>query len=484
MKIAKLFLSFLCCVFSFTVGIGQSWLWGKMGIGDAFVNAIASDKNGNCYLAGMFYNNDTIHFGSYDLVNNGVNNGEEDEQFLVKYDKLGNLIWAKQTINVNNGYGSIDDECFISLDASGNSYLVGNFPDTLVAGLDTLINNMVASFSLTTFIAKYDTNGNVVWAKKANVLNDSSRVAGKAISTDVYGNSFVTGLFEDTIQFGSQTLTTPSPLGPVFTFLVKYDSSGNVKWARQSTSNTIYGATALSVAADRNGNSIICGWFVDSITFGSYKLGAFPTEAGDFFVVKYDSLGNVLWAKQAVIPNLVNPYNGCEGRTVATDKIGNIYVAGIFMDTMILDSYTLVGSHTDNFFLAKYDPDGNVVWAKASKALDNNQWGVGSISADNENHIYLSAGGGQGHCKVVFSNDTLSVDDTSIYDGPSLIYKLDSNGNALCSSIILGGARIWNYISSDTSGKYVYVGATTATEMIFGDDTVNPFSVPVDSIFA
>jgi hypothetical protein len=473
----------LCFIslFTFHFSFSQSWLWGKIGIGDAGGFSAVSDKNGNSYLSGLFFPFDTLQFGSYILIDSGSAIGSGNLNiFIVKYNPSGNVIWAKQTVNINSNLDALTSgPCAISVDGPGNIYLNGNFPDTLLVGSFTLVNTILLSGSNTTFIAKYNSNGNVLWATEATVYNDSSDIGGMAISTDIYGNSYIAGAFLDTIQFGTQTITTPST-SLVYAFLVKYDSNGNVKWARQSTGNTLYGATSYGVASDRFGNSIIGGGFDDSVTFGSFKLGsAIVSETeGDMYIAKYDSNGNVLWAKQGVIPNI---NSGCEAWALTADKSGNVYVAGDFEGTVSLGTYTIVGTAYNNFFVAKYDTNGNVLWAKHSIGLDNNDYGAETISIDNYNHVYLSVVGGTPGTlsKVAFDGDTLSINDTAEYDGVSLIFKLDSNGNILCHSIIRGGA-FNNCIASDTSGNYVYFGGSTTTEMIFGEDTVNPLSYPLN----
>jgi hypothetical protein len=293
-----IFIASFFSLFTFHLSFSQAWLLGKMGIGDCWVTSIALDKNGNCYIAGLFPN-DTIQFGSYLLENSSAHNNNDDI-FLIKIDQFGNIVWARQTININSNPDAVTNApCSVSFDYLGNIYLNGNFPDTLFLGSITLINNIRSTWD-NTFIAKYDPNGNIIWAKQSNGFNDTSNVGGRAISTDIYGNSYITGSYIDTIQFGSEILTTPSNT-LVYTFLVKYDSNGNVKWVRQSTGNTIYGAISLSVVSDNYGNSIIGGYFEDSITFGSIKLGSIPSETGgDMFITKFDSNGNALWVKSSL----------------------------------------------------------------------------------------------------------------------------------------------------------------------------------------
>ena len=76
------------------------------------------------------------------------------------------------------------------------------------------------------------------------------------------------------------------------------------------------------------------------------------------FLVKLDSSGNVLWAKNNTGTSIE------EGYSVCTDKKGNIYVTGIFKGTNItLDTIVLTNTMPgySDVFLAKYDKNGNVI---------------------------------------------------------------------------------------------------------------------------
>ena len=111
----------------------QSWMWGSSCNGDAGVLSVASDSRGNCYSAGLFQN-DTLHFGTYTLMNSTVTNypySSDEDAFLVKYDPQGNVLWAKQTKEKNTNASLVTfSPVSVCADGSGNTYLSGNYPDT------------------------------------------------------------------------------------------------------------------------------------------------------------------------------------------------------------------------------------------------------------------------------------------------------------------------------------------------------------------
>ena len=115
-----------------------------------------------------------------------------------------------------------------------------------------------------------------------------------------------------------------------------------------------------SIATDVSGHIYVTGNFsAPYIIFGVDTL--FNNGGQDIFVVKYDSTGQVIWAKSfgGDLNNIPN--------SIAADAFGNIYVVGNFTShTLTFASTTLVNdsAHFENMFLAKIDgANGNPLWA-------------------------------------------------------------------------------------------------------------------------
>jgi len=250
--------------------------WAKTASGGySWGNGIATDIFGNSYITGYF--STIVSFGSHTLVSAGG-----VDIFLVKYDPLGNVLWAKSAggAGADGGYG-------VAVDAFGNVCITGYFSSSPF---------MIGAFTFTNaggddiFIAKYDSAGNVLWAKSAG---GTSYDDAYSISSDSSGNVFITGIFDSPLlTFGSYTLNNA---GGHDIFLAKYDSSGNVLWAKSAggTSDDF----GYHIATDASGNVYLTGYYnSSSITFGSFTF----TNAGigdNAFLIKYNSSGNVIWAK-------------------------------------------------------------------------------------------------------------------------------------------------------------------------------------------
>jgi len=166
-----------------------NWLWAKQAGGTSpdYSYGIAIDSSGNSYVTGYFWG--TASFGTTTLTSSG-----DIDIFIAKLDSSGNWLGAKQAGGTSNDYGY-----GIAIDSLGNSYVTGYFEGTASFGTTTLTSNGGNDI----FVAKLDSSGNWLWAHKAG---GTSNDLGYGIDTDSSGNSYVTGYFKETASFGTTTL--------------------------------------------------------------------------------------------------------------------------------------------------------------------------------------------------------------------------------------------------------------------------------------
>ena len=101
--------------------------------------------------------------------------------------------WAKQT----GGTGT-DNGTKITLDASGNVYTTGSFQGTVDFDPGTGISTLISNGSSDIFITKFDASGNFIWARQmGGILSD----AGVSIDVHTTGEIYVTGVFQDAVDF-------------------------------------------------------------------------------------------------------------------------------------------------------------------------------------------------------------------------------------------------------------------------------------------
>ena len=113
--------------------------------------------------------------------------------------------------------------------------------------------------------------------------------------TDNKGNVYTVGTFRTSLTFGNYTIYS---YGIQNIYIVKYDSSGKFLWAKNDCTGE-GGLNLNSAAIDKSGNIILCGdFYSNQKSFGSIVLSnSNPSGPTKYFVVKYNSDGNVLWAK-------------------------------------------------------------------------------------------------------------------------------------------------------------------------------------------
>lgn len=280
--------------------------------------------------------------------------------------------WAVQGGGAGSNSTSDKGEA-VATDSQGNVIITGIFEGTAQFGTQSL----TSAGSNDIFVAKYDTEGNIIWAVKAG---GTQLDWAKAICTDKNDNIIITGQFSGTATFGTSTTLTASSTD---IFTAKYNSNGVLQWAKKEGGSSV--DRGLAVAADTSGNIIVTGDFSGSVSFGSTNLTS--AGAADVFLLKYNAAGNVQWAKKA--GNTVND-RAC---AVTTDPAGNIYIAGSFGGTVTFGTTTLTatgGSNDTDIFTAKYDAAGNVVWAKKGGSNSIVVEEARGIAIDNSQNIYVT----------------------------------------------------------------------------------------------
>lgn len=442
-------------LFSFILFSGfinaQDFQWAKSGEGSAFETGqrVATDTNGNVYVTGYF-DSSSITFGTTTLTNSNTSTADI---FVVKYDANGNVLWATSTGGTNN-----DQANDIATDTDGNVFITGSFQSSSITFGSTVLSNTSSAGSLDIFVVKYNSSGNVVWAKSVGGTGGTINEEGEGIATDTNGNVLVTGYVRSSsVNFGTTALTSS---GQADIFIVKYDTNGNTLWARRDGGGGAdYGN---SIATDPNGNLCITGYFYSgTITIGSDTLtNNSQSSLYDIIVVKYDANGNPIWARSA--GGNVNDY----GLDLVTDSNGNVFVTGFFTNFAItFGSTTLQNSGTKDLFVVKYDTTGNVAWANKAGGTDNEE-GLG-IATDNNGNVYVTG---------YFYSSSINFGATTLNQtGASDIYivKYDNNGNVLWARST-GGIDIEQAYGIATSGAdNIYLTGTFLSSTIpFGTTTL------------
>ncbi len=342
-------------------------------------------------------------------------------------------------------------------DNAGNVYVVGTFTSTsFTLGGITLTNNG----SSDVFIAKYSNEGLVVWAKSAG---GSGADSATSIATDNAGNLYVTGYFNSSsITFGTTTLTNASA-GTNDIFIVKYDASGNVKWAKRAGGTS--DDNINDIAIDINNNIYITGNFTSSsLLFGSTTLT--NVGANDIFYAKYDTSGTVQWAHSAA--SSFDEY----AKAITVDASGNSFITGSFIGpALTFGTITLTNNGNENLFITKINTGGTAVWAHQIGNTANDK-GI-DVMTDVSGNIFLTGS----FSSATMSNDASTFTLTNSSPGTYDIFtvKYNTSGTALWAKSIGGtGDEFASAINIDAC-SYVYVCGSfnSSGNITFGSSTLN-----------
>jgi hypothetical protein len=342
---------------------GPAWDWVRTfgGSSSDAVAAMASDALGNVYVTGYFQNTNVIGTDTLIAPKN------VRSIFVAQYDASGAPQWARQVSGDKS-----DNPTAIATDASGNVYVTGYFYSSNAAFGPYVITNQTPSYS-DVFLAKYNNQGSVQWAVSAIGTRDD---ASRGIAIDSDGNILIVG------DFASPTLTLPGQvltnIGGTDVFVAKFNPQGQIVWARNAGDSSINDGNA--VALDAAKNVYITGELWGSIRFGSFDLDSHFDH--DTFLAKYNASGDLQWARQ------LNSLSVTVARNLAADADGDLIMAGYLDQTCDFDDITVVAHGSQDVFVAKFNPAGEVVWAR-------NMGGPGSdtprsLAVDAAKNVYVT----------------------------------------------------------------------------------------------
>ncbi|MFC2100852.1 SBBP repeat-containing protein [Bacteroidota bacterium] len=289
---------------------------------------------------------------------------------------------------------------------------------------------------------------------------------GTSVTTDVSGNVYMTGSFENTADFDpSLSSANLSSNGSKDIYIAKYTSSGSYVWAIGiGGSSTDEG---YAVVVDIYGNVIVTGYFNGTADFnpgtGTYYLTS--NGSSDIFIAKYSSSGNFIWAHS------MGSTSWDWGKSLGVDIFGDVYFTGIFTGTVDFDPGTstnnLVSNGNMDAFIAKFSSSGNLSWAK----------NIGGLSGEYSNDIHVDLFGTNLHITgsfggtVDFDPGTGTTNLTSVGSSDVFIAKYSSSG------VYMWAERIGQ--SSTNMGKSIDVddnGNVYVTGTFYGTADFNPGS--------
>ena len=350
-----------------------------------------------------------------------------------------------------------------SIDTSSSNEIV-------VAGIisgSTTLNMGTASVTsgqlIEPWVGKSDADGNWQWMEKVSVVGTSQYAEATVMDIAVApnGDIFATGMFYDTIMFGSITL--PST-GFYDCWIAKLSASGQWQWAEAlrgngdvdagtaTTLDVVYG-TAISV--DSNNNPIIGGWFLGNTDVGiAADTGAQNGDDIEVFVAKYGNSGNLLWTEVA------RGQGTQEINTMTVEDNNDIWVATTFDGSMTFGSIVLTAGLNDNpMGIAKISQSGT--WQSAYASTGSGQPIATDFTTDDQNNLLMSG--------VYSGSINLGSQLTSAGQNDAFVASMSASGGWNWAQTVGGSSYdSGNGIEFDEITGYSIMGLSSQSNFNFG----------------
>ncbi len=235
---------------------------------------IECDKiTGDVYMVGEYQN--TGVFGSVNITA-----ASQSDYFLVKYNSAGVFQWVR----TNTGTNWADHGWGVAVDNSGNVYAVGSGSGPSVTfGTITLNCNV-----LNGFVVKYNSAGTVQWA---NALGGAGQADCFDIVVDARGDSYITGYFNGTSTFGSNSIT---PVGGDDLYYIKYSTNGGMLWVKTAGSPGPDRGERLAMSP-LGDKILLTTWAANNCNFGPGYVVSNPFASQTTALITSDTLGNYNW---------------------------------------------------------------------------------------------------------------------------------------------------------------------------------------------
>lgn len=317
------------------------------------------------------------------------------------------------------------------------------------------------------FVAKHrGLSGALAWARHFGGAGAEGNVYDLVAGAN--GTIVASGAFSGSVDFDGTLLTATQEHGTGSAssgsygsmFLTALSATGAVRWALQAKGDVLSGGN--EVAADPSGGFVQVGIFGGTEQpGGTLEIGAssLPFDGGRFdtYVSKITGGGRVLW---------VTPIGGAgaqRGKAIATDSSGNVLVAGDGWggETRFAPDKAFTSTNQD-FWVAKYDPDGHLLWFRsyASTGVDE----VKGIGTDAAGNVIVAAS---------FAGRSIDIGDRHVVAAPgaretAVVFALSPDAKRVLWTNTITSVLLCCELEVDTQGNTFVANSAYGPSVTFG----------------
>ena len=407
----------------------------------------------NIYTVGSIVG--TNYFGADTLI---TADGVYESSFL-KQTTAGTALWGRSI--TNNGNGSSYAQC-VAAAPGGGIYASGVFSGTNWLGTNKLVD--VAGGS--TYLARFDSNGNVLWIQTITGTNGNF-TEYHDLTSDPAGNVTISALISGGTRVGTSNVFVLGQQG----VLAQFDANGNLRWLQLPSgwpdyltynAGCLYGAMYGALTS-----------YIGGVTNLSDRRNAL------FSLNATNGQGNWLRGLAAHLDQ-GNPYGFLDDEPLVAVSGTNVFVAGIaWGSNAVFGAYSVTFPMSKGEYLARYDTNGNVQLATTFGSEYTWPW---SMQADASGNVYI---GSDFDTYSIFGNDIIaapfyatvqslgSLAPGAYIPGQTCVAKFDRNGNPLWARLAESGSSDLNSRDIALASDGVWSCGFFNQQSVFGSITIN-----------
>ncbi|MEP6647374.1 MAG: SBBP repeat-containing protein, partial [Saprospiraceae bacterium] len=434
-------------------------VWNEINISDwATFEVISTDAGVSWSQAGVSPVSQGISTGAFVALEERdvhiISTEESDGNKEIYYYRTGNgnPFLDHNTFAWGHAFGSAQNDVAYDVvaDSARNVYVTGSFENTVDFDPAAADFDLVSAGGTDIFIAKYDSTGQLLWAKRAGGNEDD---VAYSLALDKEGNVYATGSFRQTAEFDPEDASHDmTSFGEGDIFVLKLNAQGLFVWAGQMGGDGQ--DEGRSIAIDLSGNILTTGLYSNTGDFNPSNEVSNLVSNGltDIFISKLDHDGNFLWAQSTGGPG------ADAAHSVTTDLQQSIVLTGSYSDSVDFDPGANVHMLTSNgltdIFILKLDQDGQWQWADSFGAEDEDEGNA--IVCDHAGNVFST---GSFSSNVDFNPDVStaflqSQGLTNVY-----ISKLNTDGHYVWAKYFAGNGDEGKDITLDDLGNIYTTGS-------------------------
>lgn len=280
-------------------------------------------------------------------------------KYISVYNEKSEIQWFRQV--VANPMG-------IKMNAKSEVFVTGSYSGNIDFDPSEITFNLNSGNVLSTFLQKFDANGNLIWAVGA-----TTQGIGTEIEEMPDGRIIVSGRSDvsSTVTLNNNTIVNLQK--GIFILEISPEGKLTNAYGIEVPDAASYGYV-LDLVSDANNNLFICGQLdgIADFDIGSGVTKNIKTRAYDAYIAKYDSKLALKWYK-VFGDTQVAPFGWDIAHSLVVDASGNLFVSGEFTWNTDFDPVANPGksmivsdtrTQTPSGFIMQYTADGKLNWVK------------------------------------------------------------------------------------------------------------------------